>query len=501
MIFKQMRDLRHIVTLLLSALVIVGCETNGTPTARYNIEVESEVICNFDNQWVGIEYQLDGIAEGDAYPTVKAAAADSWVTDIDSSERGMLKVNIEANDGPIRSTTITLSVGQSSRDVTLMQLGAPSKRSHTLMFYFFGTSLGRYFDRNIEDAKTAISNGILGDSGRVIIFRQSDKHTASIVELCYNPTDKSVFERTIAAELNIEGTIISPETIGRHIAMMAEAAPAERYGMVLAGHGHGWLTREALNSTSELSLYCADYDPWKPAAGAEVTRAFGEYNVQVDIPELAEGIRLAGVAPEYILFDACFMSSVEAIYDLRDVADYIIASPCEIMGNGFPYHRTLPYLFATGGETSDLAGAAESYYKFYRDEYAGASRCGSITLYDCAEMEALAEATRRVAATAKSDYAIDTLQTYEGQKVHIFYDFGEWMTTISTDEAALTAFRTQLDNTVVATFTLPEFYSAYGTYGTYPINIEVYTGVTTSAPSKAYPAAWQRTNWYKRIWE
>lgn len=496
-----MRNLRHIVTLLFSALVIAGCEMSSTQTVRYNIEVENEVICNFDNQWVGIEYQLDGAAEGDDYPTVKATAADSWVTEIDCSECGIVKVNVEANEGPIRRTTITLSVGLSSKDVTLTQLGVPSKTSHTLMFYFFGTSLGRYFDRNIEDAKTAIASGILGDSGRVVLFRQSDKHTASIVELCYNPADGSVFERTIATDLNIEGAIISPEAIGRHIAMMAESAPAERYGMVLAGHGHGWLTREAMNSTSELSLFGADYDPWKPAAGAEVTRAFGEYNVQVDIPELAEGIRLAGIELEYILFDACFMSSMEAIYDLRDAADYIIASPCEIMGNGFPYHRTLPYLFATEGDSSDLVGAAESYYKFYRDEYTSTSRCGSITLYDCAEVEALAEATRLVVATAKSDYATDTLQTYEGQKVHIFYDFGEWATTVATDEAALTAFRTQLDRTVVATFTLPEFYSAYGTYGTYPINIEVYTGVTTSAPSKAYPEAWQTTNWYKRVWE
>ena len=495
-----MRDLRYIATLLFTALCFVGCERSTTSTVNYNIDVENEVWCNFDSQWVDIEYQLEGIAD-DAYPKVKATASDSWVVDIDCTEQGIVAVEVEANDGPIRSTRVTISAGGSSTEVTLTQLGAPTKRSHTLMFYFFGTSLGRYFDRNIEDAKTAIGSGILGDSGRVIIFRQSDKHTASIVELCYNPSNKSVFERTVASDINIAGEIISPETIGRHVAMMAEAAPAERYGIVLAGHGHGWLTREAMNSTTELSLLYAGYDPWTQALGAETTRAFGEYNVQVDIPELAEGLSNAGVELEYILFDACFMSNVEAIYDLRTAANYIIASPCEIMGNGFPYHRTLPYLFATGGETSDLVGAAESYYKFYRDEYTSSSRCGSVTVYNCAEMEALAESTRVLAATAKSDYDTSTLQTYEGQKVHIFYDFGEWAATVATDDAAFATFRTQLDRTVVATFTLPEFYSAYGTYGTYPINVDVYTGVTTSAPSEAYPEAWQTTNWYKRVWE
>jgi hypothetical protein len=94
---------------------------------------------------------------------------------------------------------------------------------------------------------------------------------------------------------------------------------------------------------------------WQPAIGAEVTRAFGESNVQVNPAELAEGIAKSNVKLDYILFDACFMSNIEAIYDLRNAANYIIASPCEIMGRGFPYHRTLPYLFANKGAQSDIS--------------------------------------------------------------------------------------------------------------------------------------------------
>jgi hypothetical protein len=126
--------------------------------------------------------------------------------------------------------------------------------------------------------------------------------------------------------------------------------------------------------------------------------------------------------------------------------------------------------------------------------------CGSVAVYDCAEIEALAETTKRVVATATSDYDKSELQTYEGKSVHQFYDFGEWVNVVATDQAALAAFNAQLENTIIAKYSLPSFYSAYGSYGTYPIDLDVYSGVTTSAPSEAFPNDWRKTNWYNYVW-
>jgi hypothetical protein len=222
----------------------------------------------------------------------------------------------------------------------------------------------------------------------------------------------------------------------------------------------------------------------------------------VNIDELAEGIEKSQVALDYILFDACFMSNIESIYELRNAANYIIASPCEIMSRGFPYHRTLAYLFAEDGKKSDYKGAAESYYKFYRDEFVGNARSGCVAVYDCSEIEALAEATRAVMATAKLGYKevdTSTIQTYEGLETHQFYDFGEWVNAVATDSEAIAKFNTQMDNTIIAKHSLPTFYSAYGNHGIYNIDLNVYSGVTTSAPSKAFPAAWRDTNWNKDV--
>ena len=489
----------HTILTIAVTLVVLGC--NRESNREYPLDIESSVVCTFDEQVIDIRYAIYEAVEGDI--SISATSDASWITSIDTTTPSIIKVGVAHNDGDNRTATITIkATGHATAHVEVMQFSAPpAVATHTLMYFFFGTSLGRYFNTNIDDAKSAIESGILGNSNRVVYFRQRSAHEAYIGELSYDITSGQCIDRVITDDITLSGPQLLPEDMGGYIAQMAASAPAERYGIIFAGHGQGWITREILEGGDSFSTLSTGSNVWIPTSGADVTRAFGENNVRVDITEMAEGIEHSGIELDYILFDACFMSNIESIYELRDKANYIIASPCEIMGKGFPYHRTLPYLFADYGKSTDYKGAAESYYIFYRDEYSGNSRCGSVAVYDCREIDALAEATADVVATAKGDYDITTLQTYEGQSIHQFYDFGQWANVVATDAEAIAAFNAQLDRCVIAKYTLPTFYSAYGTYGTYDIDVDVYSGVTTSAPSEAYPAQWQETNWYKAVWE
>mgnify|MGYP003439388857 FL=1 len=486
-----MKILRNIALLFSLVALLMGCEP--LPSNYVTVVVDSSVTCTYDAHTFDLRYNikpsLDGTMETIGRYTT---AEDSWVESVDCTEEGVLHITVAANEGTGRSTTITLS-GDNFRSVSIKvnQMAAPTAAvDRTLIFHFFGTSLNRYFNTNIEDATQAISEGALGTNNRVVCIIQSSKSEGSIFELCYNPSDSSVIKRHIS-DFTLSGSLVTPTELSEIIAKAANAAPANSYAMVFAGHGTAWIPRSSM--TSGASTLSAGINPWTPAPGAEVTRTFGETNIMLDISELAEGIELSGVELEYILFDACFMANIETIYDLRNVAHYIIASPCEIMGRGFPYHRTLHHLF---GDNFNLTSAAESYYLYYRNEYNGAARCGSVALFDCAEIEALKDATHEIMLTATNDYDRKALQTYEGQPIHYFYDFGEWVNAIATDETALATFNEQLNRVVVAKFTLPTFYSAFGSYGTYNINEDVYSGVTTSGPSDAFPYEWRECNWY-----
>ena len=494
------RFITHTLSLLSLIILLGSCERETKIIYAIGVD-KNRVACTSQEQDVSITFSINAefLAAGETPQVTLSNGEWAEITNITNES---VTLHVSENTEENRSTLVTIAAsGHQKASVTLTQYGTPpAEVNHTLMYLFLGTSLSRYFKDNIADATTAIETGILCDNNRVLFFRQEGKTKGYIGELCYSSEGGECIEQRLE-DIVIVGGQITPETVGEYIAAMAEYAPAKRYGMVCAGHGQAWLPRDVVNGKKDLSRFGVDgYHPWVQAAGAETTRAFGEDNVMLNIPELASAIEYSGVELDYILFDACFMSNIETIYDLRNAANYIIASPCEIMGKGFPYERTLPYLFTDNGNTTNYDGAAESYYKYYRDEYTQSARCGSIAVYDCAEIEALAEATKSVVVSAKEEYNAEELQTYEGKSKHEFYDFGEWATVVATDSEALADFNAQLEKTVIAKYTLTTFYSAYDTYGTYPINIDVYSGVTTSAPSEAYPNAWKQTNWYNYVW-
>lgn len=486
------------ITLLTAALLLAtACRKKTDDTAPVISVDKTQISVGSEPQRVSIGYRISNITDGESL-YLSAAVDDEWVSGIDLSVAGEISFRVDGNDLPItRSTTLHVAYpGAAAVDIRIDQLPTPpTEAEQTLIYYFIGTSLGRYFDYNIADTKTAIAGDILGQS-RVIYLRQTSRTAAVICELRYDPIEGGCVEQQIE-QIDVPAAEFSAADMAANLRHMIEIAPARRYGLIVAGHSTGWVRKDADSGSATIFGLRPHYDAWTPAAGAETTRTFGENNVKMDITELAEGIEGAGAEFDYILFDACFMSNIEALYDLQDAAHYIIASPCEIMGRGFPYHRTLPYLMEDKGRSSDLASAAESYWLYYRDEYAGAARCGSVALIDCTELKPLADAAREVLATATEDYDVAALQSYEGQTPHTFFDMGEFYTVTATDQAALDRFRSQLSRCVVAKYTLPTFYSALGSYGTYPIDESVYSGVTTSLPSNRYPDALKATSWWK----
>ena len=127
---------------------------------------------------------------------------------------------------------------------------------------------------------------------------------------------------------------------------VVENYPAKSYGLVFASHADGWL--KALISAN-------------PA-----TRHIGDYRgTQMNITDLCAVLEGAPHM-DFILFDACYMQAIEVAYELRDYADYIIASPTEIPGPGAPYQRVIPKMFANKKDVGVDIGNA--YYSYYGDE-------------------------------------------------------------------------------------------------------------------------------------
>lgn len=137
-----------------------------------------------------------------------------------------------------------------------------------------------------------------------------------------------------------------------------------------------------------------------PAPGALTTRSFGDTGRSIDITDFAAAVKAQNYRTDYLLFDACFMANIETLYDLRECTDYVIAAPCEIMGQGFPYDRAMPWFFTDGGKGRDLTKVCEAFWNFYMND--ATTQSGCISLAVMSEMEGMKEVMRRIKPRRKS---------------------------------------------------------------------------------------------------
>ena len=345
----------------------------------------------------------------------------------------------------------------------------PDKK-HTLIFYYMGdnTGLETEMEANLRIIQGAAGHLIrLSDKNQVAVFYDNGKRstlTKLVINEENNRTSHQIIEEYTQSDLSTD-----PVFMKNVLQKVMEEMPADSYGLVLSSHGSGWVP----NSIFDKHVM------------APSTRFIGQDGTQyMEIPALAQA--LEGLKFEYLLFDACFMSSIEALYDLRNVTDYLIASPTEVLADGFPYKEIVSQLFQ-----KDLKGACESFMNKYRQT------SGTVALVQSNKLEALAAAVKNV-VTAVGNKQVDltAIQGYEGLNPHLFYDLEQYIEALTNDTDA---FKAALKEAVIFTDHTPQFYSAYSQQ---PIGLPRSCGLSCFIDSNLFPdtqKAWLDTEWAKAI--
>lgn len=371
----------------------------------------------------------------------------------------------------------------------------PITTPQTLIVYLAGTSLGGFFNTNVYDIEKALQTGIQGNSRVVVVWQNGQKKKSEAMELTYNKSSNSVKRKTIAT-YDLPQAMDS-QTLGSIFRDVMQKAPAESYGLIVGAHGWGWIPYADYPEVrkNKLSPTDARLQVKKELPRHMLTRFLGDTSNSInsfDIETLSEALSSTGKTLEYILFDACFMANVEAVYELRHNTKYIIGSVCEIMGNGFPYADTVPYLLQNGGRSYDLQKAAESFHNHYKNTL---RYSGSISLIKCSQLDALASAMKEVNQHLKDEYSLSKIQSYEGGVNHIFFDLGDYVDKACDNESAKSRLYSQLEATIATKYTLDTFWSTYIDADYYPITS--YSGLSTSAPSLLCRDSYYQTAWYK----
>jgi len=345
-----------------------------------------------------------------------------------------------------------------------------------IMFYPWSLNLKTFFEDNIDDFSDAIKEGILNDE-RVVVCLSSKPSEALLIEIA---EENGICRRDTFAIISHPDFTDEAE-FSKMLRMVGSHAPAHHYSMIAGGHGMAWLPpgmipKQQVNKTL--------------LNGQSATRWFGDFTEgnQIDITVMANGIKKAGMHMDYILFDDCYMSSVEVAYALRDVTDYLIGCPSEIMSFGFPYYYCAKYLVGYPNY-ENICKTFKDFYSGYHMPY------GTVAVTDCHELDNLAYIVKQINTTClKKDYDINEIQTMDGFSPSLFFDFGDTYSHLSTDSLLLNSLRQQLDKTVPYKACTENYYSAYS--GCRKINH--FSGLTTSAITDGdYMNAYRETEWNK----
>lgn len=259
---------------------------------------------------------------------------------------------------------------------------------------------------------------------------------------------------------------------------------AEGYGLIYWSHGDGWI-------------------PYGQASTRWVGQDKGDGDHRMNISEL---VTILQSVPhlDFLMFDACFMASVEVAYELRSFTDYYVGSPTETPGPGAPYQVLVPMMVA------DQAAIrmSNSYFAFYEGIYTGKTPTVdgpwtggvSICVMRTDALESLAALTAQllpeevvdIAALKEEVFDYDQRgwsSTYVG-----YFDLKQLMEQV-LDDASYATWTQAFDAAIAYWSTTPKNYSQF--VGMF--SMEGANGITHYIPgsSTQRDAAYHSMKWYQ----
>jgi len=358
-------------------------------------------------------------------------------------------------------------VGCSKEEIFLNPGEEPTKGTgedspkRTVLVYMVASNLGGSLQNNLH-IMTSVATKKNLNGGNLIIYYSENKGKASLFEI--KPDEEGVPVRHHLRDYEGQSAV-SKETMRSVIDEVVSLYPADSYGMVLSSHATAWM----------------------PVGYQNMLRSFGEESGKwMEVDELAKGIP-DGLF-DFLLFDACSMGAIECVYELKDKADYIIASPSEVLAVGFPYKKILPYLFT---EKPDYENIAEDFYTFFQNY---TYPVGSISVTVTKELDKLAAITKEIIGRDENvvlslDMSALQVLSYLPSSPIELVDFGDMVKQLATD-SEYQRFENILKKAVLYPYCTEQIYTTKGSY----YDVTAYSGLSVY-PLR--PELTQLNNWYK----
>ena len=359
----------------------------------------------------------------------------------------------------------------------------------TVLFYIAGeNSLDPFASANIKAAiEGAVDNNLNG--GHLLIYVDSRNDVPHLLKIIRNregviitDTVKTYPEHNSASVEVMQG-------------VMADVFRNRRFasrstGLLLWSHGTSWL-------------------PSDIGTGGYLTpsfRAFGQDGRDwMEINMLRDA--LDGYHFDFLIFDACYMAGIEVIYPLRNNADYILASPTEVIVEGLPYRQAIKTMFADQPVERIMHNLSAQFMNYYYGMQ-GLSQSASTIVVRTDGIDRLASAARAIFSvkdtTELYGLPLQQIQALERLTSNPFlYDFEDYTSHLANAEQLAELHNALNDITIYKATTQQAFYTNFPTR-TFAVDSTRYCGMSAYIPQKGYTLLndwYKQLDWYKAVYE
>ena len=306
----------------------------------------------------------------------------------------------------------------------------------TLIYMVADNNLDFYSMLNIRQLERGLPDYA---TGPIFVFltrrRGANPSHPVLIKVVQNNDEEDNFVRSPIIQTFRQQNTVNPDFMRRVIADVQNHARrhnAELRRLILWSHGTGWLPEDTpFNYIDIDDLADFSKDMVSPFAFGPDETGYGdgtEHRRKMCILDMARA--LAGNRFEVIIMDACFMSTVEVAYELRNLTNYFIMSPSEVVVTGFPYQAIASLLSAP---TIDPFAIAREFFDYY-NSLPGVLRTAAISVINTRYLGALALAMQDFFLDFKpvrNDIPIDHFLQYDRTRSNYFFGFKDFVNRVS----------------------------------------------------------------------
>lgn len=284
-----------------------------------------------------------------------------------------------------------------------------------LVYMIADNDLDYFAVTNINQMEYAFAQNM--NLGKLYVYIDRARHTSKEIPILYEiqaDTTPKIVSKII--KQYPEQNASDPEIFYEVLTEVEKFPNVKKIkGLILWSHGSAWLP-----SSKGLISNRTTKNGFQGSFGVDKTIGVSNSFSEMNIKELAK--KLENKRYQFLLFDACFMASVEVLYELKDSFSYIMASPTEILSLGFPYKEVIPLLFTDEIDYVKIADLFVSHYKKSTNPSA------SISVVDTRELEKFSSLfSHLILENESKEWNLMELLQYDTENSYWLFDIRQFL--------------------------------------------------------------------------